>query len=53
MNETTNINKFLKQILMELDELKAENIVKIDIKVRSALGDYSIIARGNSARHIT
>ena len=52
MNETTNINKFLKQILMELDELKAENIVKIDIKNRSALGDYIIIASGNSSRHI-
>ena len=52
MNETTNINKFLKQILMELDELKAENIVKIDIKDRSALGDYIIIASGNSSRHI-
>tara|TARA_Y200000002_G_scaffold358061_1_gene341118 strand:- start:328 stop:681 length:354 start_codon:yes stop_codon:yes gene_type:complete len=52
MNETTNIKKFLKQILMELDELKAENIVKIDIKNRSALGDYIIVASGNSSRHI-
>ena len=52
MSNTTNIKKFLDQILMELDELKAVNITKIDIKNRSALGDYIIIASGNSSRHI-
>ena len=52
MRENNKIKKFLKEILKDLDELKAENVVKIDIKDRSALGDYLIIANGNSSRHI-
>ena len=46
------IEKFLKEILEDLSDLKAENVVKIDIKNRSALGDYIIIASGTSSRHI-
>ena len=37
MRENNKIKKFLNEILKDLDELKAENIVKIDIKDRSAL----------------
>ena len=52
MRKNNKIEKFLRDILKDLDDLKAENIVKIDIKDRSALGDYLIIASGNSSRHI-
>ena len=52
MRKNNKIEKFLRDILKDLDDLKAENIVKIDIKDRSALGDYLIIASGFSSRHI-
>ena len=46
MRENNKIKKFLKEILKDLDELKAADIVTIDIKDRSALADYLIIASG-------
>ena len=52
MCTNNKIEKFLRDILQDLDDLKAEDIVKIDIKDRSALGDYLIIASGTSSRHI-
>ena len=52
MRKNKKIEKFLKEILEDLSDLKAENVVKIDIKNRSALGDYIIIASGTSSRHI-
>ena len=52
MRKNNKIEKFLRDILQDLDDLKAENIVKIDIIDRSALGDYLIIASGTSSRHI-
>ena len=52
MRENNTIKKFLKDIIKDLNELKAENIQLIDIKDRSALGDYLIIASGTSSRHI-
>ena len=52
MRENNKIKNFLKEILKDLDELKAADIVTIDIKDRSALADYLIIASGNSSRHI-
>ena len=52
MKKNNKIEKLLRDILQDLDDLKAENIVKIDIKDRSALGDYLIIASGTSSRHI-
>ena len=52
MRKNNKIEKFLRDILQDLDDLKAENIVKIDITDRSALGDYLIIASGTSSRHI-
>ncbi len=52
MKKDSSIKKFLKKILQELEDLKALNIVVIDIKKRSALADYLIIVSGNSSRHI-
>ncbi len=40
------------QIVTELDKLKAENIVVIDLKEKSPIADYMIIAAGTSSRHI-
>jgi ribosome-associated protein len=42
----------LAHVLTWLDEAKAENVVTIDIKAKSSLGDYMIIASGRSDRHV-
>jgi ribosome-associated protein len=42
----------LAHVLNWLDEAKAENVVTIDIKAKSSLGDYMIIASGRSDRHV-
>jgi len=43
----------LKKIIIEtLDVNKAQNIVSIDLKDKSSMADYMIIASGTSSRHI-
>jgi len=42
----------LAQVLAWLDDAKAENVVTIDIKAKSSLGDYMVIASGRSDRHV-
>ena len=43
----------LKEIVITtLDLNKAEDIVTIDLKDKSSMADYMIIASGNSSRHI-
>ena len=42
----------LAHVLNWLDEAKAENVVTIDIKAKSSLGDYMMIASGRSDRHV-
>ena len=43
----------LKEIIIStLDINKAENIVTIDLKDKSSMADYMIIASGTSSRHI-
>jgi ribosome-associated protein len=34
-----------------LDDAKAENVVSIDIKEKSSIGDYMVVASGRSDRH--
>jgi ribosome-associated protein len=42
----------VEQIVRWLDEAKAESIVTIDIKKKSSIGDFMIIASGRSDRHV-
>ena len=43
----------LKKIIIEtLDTNKAQDIVTIDLKDKSSMADYMIIASGTSSRHI-
>ena len=43
----------LKQIVINtLDKNKALNIISIDLKDKSSIADYMIIASGTSSRHI-
>ena len=46
------IKSFLNRILKDLDDLKAIDTKFIDIKNRSALGDFLVITSGTSSRHI-
>ena len=41
-----------KNIIETLDKNKAQNIVSIDLKDKSSMADYMIIASGTSSRHI-
>lgn len=43
----------LARILSSLDEDKAEDIVQIDLRGKSAIGDYMVICSGRSSRQVT
>lgn len=45
-------NPLLDDILKWLDEAKAESIVAIDIKEKSSIGDWMIVASGRNDRHV-
>ena len=45
--------ELLNLVLKTLDADKAENITAIDLKDRSPIADYMVVASGRSARHVT
>ena len=47
-----NISDLKSVVLNTLDLNKAQNIVTIDLKDKSSMADYMIIASGTSSRHI-
>ncbi len=47
-----NATRLAKIIIETLDDAKAENIVKIDIRGKSSLTDFMIVASGRSHRHV-
>jgi ribosome-associated protein len=42
----------LERILIWLDDAKAEEVVSIDLKGKSSIGDYMVIATGRTDRHV-
>jgi len=44
--------ELLDLILKTLDDDKAENVIAIDLKDRSPMADYIVVASGRSARHV-
>ena len=42
----------LDRVTIWLDDAKAEKIVSIDLKGKSSLGDFMVIATGRSDRHV-
>ena len=40
-------------MLKSLEDDKAEDVLTIDLKGKSSLGDYMVIASGRSARHVS
>ena len=49
MDKISQLNKI---IIKTLDLNKAEDIISIDLKDKSSMADYMIIASGTSSRHI-
>lgn len=42
----------LKAVITSLEDSKAEELITIDIRGKSALGDYMVVASGRSHRHV-
>ena len=49
----TEIKQLKKHITAILDDLKAENIVVIDVPENSGIADYMILATGRSKKHVS
>jgi ribosome-associated protein len=45
-------DRLLSSITTWLDDAKAENVVTIDLKGKSSIGDHMVIASGRSDRHV-
>ena len=39
-------------VLTRLDDMKAEDILTIDLRNRSSIGDYMVVSSGRSQRHV-
>ena len=52
MVKNRKVKLLLEKIIKELEDLKAFEIQSLNIKNRSALADFIIIASGNSSRHV-
>jgi ribosome-associated protein len=44
--------EILQLILSSLDDMKAEDILTIDLRGKSSVGDYMVVSSGRSARHV-
>ena len=44
--------EILQLVLNRLDDMKAEDILTIDIRNRSSIGDYLVVSSGRSQRHV-
>jgi ribosome-associated protein len=51
-SEGKNSESLLAHIVHWLDEAKAEEVVTIDLRNKSSIGDYMVIASGRSDRHV-
>lgn len=49
---TNSVEDILKMVLSSLEDSKAEDMLSIDIKGKSAIGDYMVVASGRSQRHV-
>ncbi len=47
-----NAEETLRLILASLDDIKAEETVTIDLRGKTSIGDYMVVASGRSNRHV-
>ncbi|WP_343315123.1 ribosome silencing factor [Brucella sp. BE17] len=52
MDEAAFVSQTFDAALASLENSKAESIIPIDIRGKSSLGDYMIVASGRSHRHV-
>jgi ribosome-associated protein len=53
-NEPLALSKqLLEQVLVSLDDDKAENVVTIDLSGKSTIADFMVVATGRSHRHVS
>lgn len=52
-NTEATSEALLARILSSLDDDKAEDIVQIDLRGKTSIGDYMVIASGRSSRQVT
>ena len=52
MNRDIASSQAIETVLASLEDSKAEDIVSIDIRRKSSLGDYMVVASGRSHRHV-
>lgn len=45
--------ELLERILTSLDDDKAEDVVQIDLRGKSSIGDYMVVASGRSTRQVS
>lgn len=53
INGINSVARALKSVLDSLDDSKAEQVVPIDLRGKSVVADYMVIASGRSHRHVT
>ena len=44
--------EILRLVLARLDDMKAEDTLTIDLRDKSSIGDYMVVASGRSQRHV-
>ena len=51
--QAPNAESTLTAVLKSLDDDKAEDVVQIDLRGKSEMGDYMVIASGRSSRQVS
>lgn len=51
--QAPNADSTLAAVLKSLDDDKAEDVVQIDLRGKSEMGDYMVIASGRSSRQVS
>lgn len=51
--EDTSSDALLAHILSVLDDMKAEEVVQIDLRGKTTIGDYMVVASGRSSRQVS
>ncbi|WP_255014365.1 ribosome silencing factor [Roseovarius sp. M141] len=52
LNDSASSKEQLAHILKSLDDDKAEDIVQIDLRGKSSIGDYMVVCSGRSSRQV-
>ncbi len=52
-NAAYTSEELLERIMKSLDDDKAEDVVQIDLRGKSSIGDYMVVASGRSTRQVS